>query len=95
LNYKFYYYFDMLVILSLMIPFYSFFKYSNDDTRLRRNCLPIMSIWMVVVTLVMFLQTSFLLVKDMSTVITEGREELIEKRVPDDTNMNTNPIRYG
>lgn len=78
-HYNFYFYLDIIVLASMFIPIYCFYRYLENDTNVRRNCLPIMSIWMIVVTLLILIQTSFLLFKDMSTVITEGRAQKMQK----------------
>ena len=68
-NYKFYFYFDLLLLAACFIPLLGFFRYSNDDHPTKRNCLPIMCLFMTLVTSAILLETSFLLFKDLTTII--------------------------
>lgn len=72
-HYKFYYYLDIMVIVCIAVPFLGFSRYTTEETTVGRNCLPIMSIWMILLSLLMLIQILFLLFKDMSTIINEGR----------------------
>lgn len=72
-HFMFYLYFDYALLTSLLVPFYIFSRYIKSDTAVTRNCLPIMCIWMLGFSVILLMEIMFVLLKDMSTVITDGR----------------------
>jgi len=66
-NYPYYYYIDWLAIAVQIFALLLFHRYNQSDSEVRRSCLPIGCGILMVTTILMLLQTVFLMAKDSST----------------------------